>query len=141
MCNDTAPLLAALRVSPPGTAQLRLPAPRCALSGAMALCGIDALNPVIVLPPALLRDIFLRLPADERARAACVCPLWRTAMADPALWLRLDLSAASGVTCHVDSDAARAAAARARGGLQALNVAACDELWAALRAVAAENSA
>jgi hypothetical protein len=75
-----------------------------------------------VLPPALLRAIFLALPADQRARAACVCRGWRAFLADPALWLRLDLSEDSGVTCRLDDAALRAAAARAQGRLEVLNI-------------------
>ena len=75
-----------------------------------------------VLPPALLRAIMLRLPCDARARAACVSRSWRDAVADPALWLRLDLSDESGVTCRVDDAALLAAAARAQGRLEVLKV-------------------
>jgi hypothetical protein len=105
-----------------------------------------ACNPTLALPPALARDIFSRLPADERARAACVCPAWRVAVADPALWRRLDLSRGSGVTCRVDDAALRAAAARAQGGLEALNVplhvyGAHPLSWAALHEVVAANGA
>jgi hypothetical protein len=107
----------------------------------MALCGQDAVNPTDALPPVLARDIFSRLPADARARAACVCPAWRTAIADPALWRRLDLSAESGVTCRVDDAALRAAAARARGGLEALGVTGKQFSWQAVLAVAAANAA
>ncbi len=107
----------------------------------MALCGTHALNPTDVLPPGLVPDIFLRLPADERARAACVCPSWHNALAEPALWRRLNLSRRSGVKCRVDGAALRAAAARARGGLEALDVTGREGLWAALRDVAAANVA
>ncbi len=128
-----------------GVAQLQVHAPCVAAASAcraMALHGAHARrNPTEALPPALVRDILLRLPADQRARAACVSRSWRTAMADPALWLRLDLSFASGVTCRVDGAALRAAAARARGGLVTLNVSDRTILWAATRAVVAENDA
>lgn len=75
-----------------------------------------------VLPPALLRAVMLSLPADARARAACVRRGWRAFLADPALWLRLDLSDESGVTCRVDAAALLAAAARAQGRLEVLNL-------------------
>jgi hypothetical protein len=107
----------------------------------MAARAEHARNPTLVLPHALVRAILSRLPADERARVACVCVSWRTAVADPQLWARLDLTAESGVTCRVDSDALRAAAARARGGLVALNVKPNYTIWAALLNVAAANAA
>jgi hypothetical protein len=75
-----------------------------------------------VLPPALLRAVFLSLPADARARAACVRRGWRAFLADPSLWLRLDLSTGSGVTCRLNNAAVCAAAARAQGRLEALNI-------------------
>jgi hypothetical protein len=95
------------------------------------------------LPPALVRDIFLHMPADQRARAACVCRAWREALADPALWLRLDLSVSSGVTCRVDGAALRYAAARARGGLEALDITDQSPLcaWAYYYYYAAEGQA
>jgi hypothetical protein len=73
----------------------------------MALRGTLTPNPIEALPPPLLRLVFLRLPADQRARAACVSCAWKDAVADPALWRRLDLSAESGVTCRVDDAALR----------------------------------
>jgi hypothetical protein len=89
----------------------------------MALCcGTDARNPTDVLPPSLVREILRRLPADQLARAASVSRAWRCAVADPALWRRLDLSCGSGMTCRFNDAALRAAAARARGGLEALDV-------------------
>jgi hypothetical protein len=75
-----------------------------------------------MLPPALLRAVFLSLPADARARAACVRRGWRAFLADPSLWLRLDLSTGSGVTCRLNNAAVCAAAARAQGRLEALNI-------------------
>jgi hypothetical protein len=107
----------------------------------MTLCGQRALSPTDALPPSLLRDIFLRLPADQRARCAVVSVGWRAAVADPALWRRLDLSAASGVTCRVDAAAVRAATARARGGLESLDITGPDEISDALLEVAAGNAA
>ncbi len=61
-------------------------------------------------------------------------------MADPALWLRLDLTRGSGVTCTLSRDALRAAAARARGRLETLDLTVCCHIWAAVRAVAAANA-
>ena len=106
----------------------------------MALCGTEACDPVDVLPPPLVRAVFTRLPADQRARAACVCRGWRAALADPSLWECLDLTREGGVVCRIDDRALRAAAARARGGLLKLSVPICPSLYAALRAMVAANT-
>ena len=99
-------------------------------------------NPFDTLPPPLVREIFTRLPADERARAACVCPAWRRTLAEPALWTRLDLTYESGgVRCLVAEAALHAVAARAQGRLEALTVELCEETWPALRAIMAANGA
>jgi hypothetical protein len=45
--------------------------------------------------------IFLALPADARGRASCVCRAWRDALAEPALWARLDMS----LVCVADDEA------------------------------------
>jgi hypothetical protein len=108
---------------------------------AMAECRAARRNPTDALEPALLRDIFGRLPADQRARAACVSCAWRDALADPALWRRLDLTARCGVACRVGDAALRAAAARARGSLEALDVSGHTLTWHVLCAVAAANAA
>ena len=81
-----------------------------------------ARNPIDTLSAPLLRAVFSLLPADQRARCACVCRGWHQTLDDPALWLRLDLSETSGVTCDVTGAALLAAAARARGRLESLNV-------------------
>jgi hypothetical protein len=80
------------------------------------------------LPHALALRVFARLPADARARAACVATDWRTTADDVSLWTRLDLSRSSGVTCTVNDAALRGAAAKARGGLTALDVPGCRAL-------------
>ena len=49
------------------------------------------------LPEPVLRVLFLALPVDERARAACVCRAWRAFLADVSLWQVLDLTPAGGV--------------------------------------------
>jgi hypothetical protein len=100
-------------------------------------------NPIDVLPPALLRAVFALVPADQRARAACVCRGWRAFLADPSLWLRLDLSCESGATCRLDGAALLAAAARAQGRLEVLTVnwQLSNEAFAALHDVAAANAA
>jgi len=52
------------------------------------------------LPLPLAQRIFLALPVDTRITASFVCRAWKTMLADPALWTRLDLSADCGVRCH-----------------------------------------
>jgi hypothetical protein len=75
------------------------------------------------LPPPLSRRVFAALPVDSRARACCISRAWRAALAEPALWTRLDLSPAAGVTARVTGALLRAAAARAQPrGLEALDV-------------------
>ena len=103
---------------------------------------LSNLAPFDTLPPEPLRAIFLHLPADQRARAACVCRGWRAVAADPA---RLDLSSGSGVTCRLDDAALLAATARAQGRLEVLNFSrdlmSTAVSLAALRNVAAANAA
>jgi hypothetical protein len=84
--------------------------------------------------------IFSLLPVDQRLRCAEVCRGWRAVLSDASLWLRLDLSAVSGVA-QASEALLRAAAKRAAGGLQALNLTGCSMSLHALRAVAAENTA
>ena len=43
------------------------------------------------LPPVLARRIFALVPVDSRLRCAEVSPAWRDALAERALWTRLDL--------------------------------------------------
>jgi hypothetical protein len=101
-------------------------------------CGEARRNLTAALPPALFREVLRALPADQRARAACVSRAWRAAVADPAAWTRLDLS---GMTCRVDDAAALlAAAARAHGRLEALDVPG-RVTFQALLAVATANAA
>jgi hypothetical protein len=85
-------------------------APACARASFVSLLR--------VLQHAILR----RVPADARARCACVHTGWRAAVEDVSLWTRLDLSLASGVTCTVDDAALRGASGLARGTLTALDV-------------------
>ena len=100
------------------------------------------INPTTLddLPPAVLREILRRLPADHRARCACVCRRWRDVLSDPALWTVLDLRAASGVTVRVTPARLLAAAARAQGRLEVLNVLDDGRLLPALTAVATANA-
>jgi hypothetical protein len=74
------------------------------------------------LPLPLAQRIFLALPVDARGRACCVCRAWRDALADPALWTRLDLSDTCGVAPQQNCVALLlGAAARARGALYRLD--------------------
>jgi hypothetical protein len=85
------------------------------------------------LPLPLLLRVLTQLPADAKLLAAAVCRSWRALLAERALWTRLDLSMASGVSVtrkasgvanpRSRSDALlRAAAARAGGQLESLCV-------------------
>jgi hypothetical protein len=81
------------------------------------------------LPPALALVIFALLPVDQRMRCAEVCPSWRMMLRERSLWLRLDLSKASGGLARPATDALlRAAAARVGGQLHALDVSECDDI-------------
>ena len=104
------------------------------------MASLDSL--LVSLPPFLLHEVISRLPADARARAACVCRAWHVALADPALWTRLDLTRKAGVTCPLNEAALLAAAARAQGRLEALAVGTFADKateWRVLCAVAAAN--
>jgi hypothetical protein len=93
------------------------------------------------LPAALVCRIFERLPVDARTRAKCVSTGWAATLADVRLWMRLDLSAASGVTCTINDAALRGAAGLARGRLTALDVSGCWRVTPqALLAVVAVNA-
>jgi hypothetical protein len=73
------------------------------------------------LPLPLAHRIFLALPVDARACAACVCRAWRDVLADPALWTRLDLSGRCGVEPR-HATFALMHGARARGLLYRLDL-------------------
>jgi hypothetical protein len=94
------------------------------------------------LPLALLFIIFSLLPADQRMHCAEVCRGWRDALTEHSLWLRLDLSEASGGLARPATDVLlRAAAARAGGQLHALDVSECDGIThACLLSVLAANA-
>jgi hypothetical protein len=93
------------------------------------------------LPCALALAVFARLPVDARLRCAEVCPGWRVMLRERNLWLRLDLSPASGGLARPATDALLHAAATRAGGLQSLDVTDCTEVtYEALRAVAAANA-
>jgi hypothetical protein len=98
------------------------------------------------LPLALLQSVLARLPVDARARACVVCRAWNTALADRSLWTHLDLSPASGVTVAVtrvaNNNVLRAAAARAGGQLEALDLSDCNDVsFDAVLAVVTASSA
>jgi hypothetical protein len=103
-----------------------MPPRRSARVAAVAERASSVLSP---LPPSLVLHVFSLLPADARARAACVCRAWHTTLLEPSLWTRLSFSSpSSGVTCAVTETALAGAAAKARGRLQALDVSGCDAI-------------
>jgi hypothetical protein len=122
------------------TQQLRaMPPRRSARVAAVAERQSSALAP---LPYALVLHIFSLLPVDQRMRCAEVCRGWRVVLSDASLWLRLDLSTAGGVARKAATNALlRAAAARAAGGLRALDAADCGRIpHDVVCAVAAEHA-
>jgi hypothetical protein len=95
------------------------------------------------LPHALVLHILSLLPVDARLRCAEVCRSWRAALEERSLWLRLDLSA-SGVSPKREATDVllHAAAAHARGQLQALDMRGCTRVTCeALLAVLTANGA
>ena len=83
---------------------------------------VTALAPLpLPLPLPLAHRIFLLLPVDVRARCSCVCRGWRDALAEPALWTRLDLSRHDRGRSDADV-LLRGASGRARGQVTYLNV-------------------
>ncbi len=95
------------------------------------------------LPHALVLHILSLLPVDCRLLCAGVCRSWRAALEDTSLWIRLDLSSATGCLRRKAGDALlRAATARAAGHLETLDVSGfCDISSAALLRVMRGNSA
>ena len=91
----------------------------------------------------LAHRIFLALPADARGRASCVCRAWRDALADPSLWMRLDMSVVR-VRFQRFADVLQGAAGRACGELRQLDLsqhdASIDELLPVLTANAGSLS-
>jgi hypothetical protein len=98
---------------------------------AAAAPAVDDFFPFAALPPALALKIFAALPADTRLRCTEVCKAWCAAVAERSLWTRLDLSETSGVTHRVTPALLRAAAAKARGALTALDI---SGVWQRLHA-------
>ncbi len=78
------------------------------------------------LPLSLALAVFALLPVDARLRCREVCRGWRAVLRERSLWLRLDLSKASGGLARPATEGLlRAAAARAGGELHALDVSEC----------------
>jgi hypothetical protein len=83
------------------------------------------------LPPALWHALFALLPVDQRLRCREVCRAWCAALEERSLWTRLDLSAGSGVAAAQLANTTgllAAAALRAGGQLQSLDVTGCVHL-------------
>jgi hypothetical protein len=74
----------------------------------------------LALPHSLLVRVLAALPLDCRLRCTEVCRTWRAAVSDRSLWLRVDLSATSGVTHEVTAALLHAAAMCAAGRMQTL---------------------
>jgi hypothetical protein len=119
------------------------------MASAAPLDSIPAAAPVVdffpfaALPLPLAHKIFAALPADTRLRCVEVCPFFRDTLAERSLWTRLDLSDTSGVSHRVTPALLRAAAAKAGGALQALDVSGVWHLLNAddtLREVLAANA-
>jgi hypothetical protein len=91
----------------------------------MAASAEHASSALSPLPLPLVLHVFSLLPADARARAACVCRSWRVTLLERSLWTRLDLSPSSGVTVRVTDAVLAGAVGKARGQLAALDVSGC----------------
>jgi hypothetical protein len=116
-----------------------MPPRRSARVAAVAERESSALAP---LPHALALHIFALLPVDARLRCREVCRGWRAVLFERSLWLRLDLSKASGGLARPATDALlRAGSAPAGGQLQWINVAECRAVThEALLAVVTANA-
>jgi hypothetical protein len=94
------------------------------------------------LPHSLVVRVLAALPPDARLRCAEVCRAWRAAVSDRSLWLRVDLSPASGMTHTLTAALLQSVAARAPGHMQALALpflsTVADEVTDALLAVLEE---
>jgi hypothetical protein len=111
-------------------------------SSRLQAAAAPARDPFAALPLALALALFALLPVDQRLRCSEVCRGWRALLSDVSPWLRLDLSPAGGVARTAATNALlRAAAARAAGGLRALDVADCGLITHGMVcAVAAQNA-
>jgi hypothetical protein len=105
----------------------------------------SALSP---LPLSVVLHIFSLLPVDCRLRCSEVCRGWRAVLLERSLWTRLDVSPSSGVRVRAGAGRGRGAldgllrcaAARARGGVEALHADPRFVTHAALLEVAAANA-
>ena len=97
------------------------------------------------LPLPLFLCILTAVPADSRARAACVSRQWRAAVAERSLWRTLDLTPEGGFTRVVTDAVLRGAAARAHGELHTLRLAAEPDMhfhgFKLLHEIVAHNAA
>jgi hypothetical protein len=94
------------------------------------------------LPLAVALKILALLPVDCRLRCAEVSRAWRAALTDCGVWARLDFSPTNGVVARVTNALLLAAAARAGGALQALDLSNCNgNLFEALLRVVADTDA
>jgi hypothetical protein len=101
-----------------------MPPRRSARVAAVAERESSALPP---LPLSLALAVFSLLPVDARLRCREVCRGWRAVLLERSLWLRLDLSEASGDLALPATDALlRAAAMPAGGQLHFLDVSECE---------------
>ena len=75
-----------------------------------------------------LRPLVQRMPADQRAAAACVCRAWRDACQSPEVWTTITLGEGSGVECAVTPAVVLQLVKRSRGKLLALDVSGCESL-------------
>lgn len=93
------------------------------------------------LPSAVVLKIYSLLPVDTRLRCREVCRAWRVALEERSLWTRLDLRnlSRSRLAATALDSLLRAAAARAGGGVIALDVVA-GVSFEELERVAASNS-
>jgi hypothetical protein len=107
-------------------------------AGDAAVLVVDAFAEI---PLALLLCILARLPVDARLRCAEVSRGWQATLLERSLWTRLDLSAASGGLAQPATDnLLRAAAEKAGGMLQALDVSGHYISHGALLAVMTANA-
>jgi hypothetical protein len=109
-------------------------------SARLAAAPFDTRDLFATLPHALVVALFALLPVDTRLRCAEVCRAWRATLTDTSLWLRLNLSAQSGVA-RITGALLHAAAARAAGQLATLDVTGSDAVtFGTVRAIAAANA-
>jgi hypothetical protein len=103
-----------------------MPPRRSVRVAAVVECESSALPP---LPHAVVLAIFALLLVDQRLLCRAVCRGWRAVLGDVSLWQRVNMSAESGGVAYEVTDALlRAAAARAGGQLQGLNVSGCVQV-------------